>query len=310
MKANTNMKACFVKEVGSNKPGDILDIEDELAEARIKSGHAVEVPEDTDKGDDNEAHEEENDGDEPAMKSAAKVAEKKAKEVASEVEKQLKKIAERKSKAEPGANTVRVLSEEKPHRCFGEWLQDQVRWREGGDEIARKRLEQAARYGRKSPAGASSTGSTSGLELVPRYWADSVYTRPVSGFDLFSLFTQFPMEGKQVENIPVNAAYNPATQGCISYYTAEASAYTLSTLKTNNVQLSLNAQITASAATDQVLRFSPYAVENMIVEEMRRATLFKRNSKCVRGSGSGEPLGILSSTALVTVTKESGQSNS
>jgi len=60
-------------------------------------------------------------------------------------------------------------------------------------------------------------------------------------------------------------------------------------------------------ASDEILEDSPMSMENILRNGFRDGLNFALNNVFIRGSGAGQPLGILNAPCLVSVAKEAGQ---
>jgi len=86
----------------------------------------------------------------------------------------------------------------------------------------------------------------------------------------------------------------------------EADTVTAAKPKFRSMSLYLNKLMGLSYATDELLQDSP-ALEAVITESFAQEIGFVLDDVILNGSGSGQPLGILNSGALVTVSKEPSQ---
>jgi len=60
-------------------------------------------------------------------------------------------------------------------------------------------------------------------------------------------------------------------------------------------------------ASDEILEDSPMSMENILRNGFRDGLNFALNNVFIRGSGAGQPLGVLNAPCLVSVAKEAGQ---
>ena len=94
--------------------------------------------------------------------------------------------------------------------------------------------------------------------------------------------------------------------GIRAYWAAEAAEKTASKPKFRQIELSLNKLIGLCYATDELLQ-DANALAQTINEGFRDEFDFKITDAIINGSGAGQPLGILNSGCMVSVTKEAGQ---
>lgn len=126
---------------------------------------------------------------------------------------------------------------------------------------------------------------------------------------------------RMVRNIPLGANSNGITingvdetsrangsrwGGVQVFWEGEADAATATKPKFRRLEFKLRKMIGLCYATDELLADAS-ALESVIRQAFTEEFAFKVDDAIIRGSGGGQPLGILSSPSLVTVSKESGQ---
>ncbi|MEA2014340.1 MAG: phage major capsid protein, partial [Thermodesulfobacteriota bacterium] len=94
--------------------------------------------------------------------------------------------------------------------------------------------------------------------------------------------------------------------GVRSYWMAEADEKTASKPTFRQIELNLKKNVVLVYATDELLSDSA-ALESYIKETAPKEISFSVSDSIFRGTGAGQPLGILNSGCLVSVAKESGQ---
>jgi len=94
--------------------------------------------------------------------------------------------------------------------------------------------------------------------------------------------------------------------GVVAYWEAEAEAYTSSKPKFRKIELNLNKMIGLCYATDELLADS-VALESVVMESFPNVFGFKLDDAIFRGTGAGQPKGILAAGPKVQVAKETGQ---
>jgi HK97 family phage major capsid protein len=94
--------------------------------------------------------------------------------------------------------------------------------------------------------------------------------------------------------------------GVQAYWQEEADQIVGSKPKFRTMELSLKKLTGLCYATDELLEDAA-ALETVLKEAFAEEFGFKLDDAMLSGTGSGEPLGILKSTALVTAAKEAGQ---
>ena len=94
--------------------------------------------------------------------------------------------------------------------------------------------------------------------------------------------------------------------GILAYWAAEAAEKTKSKPKFRQIDLSLNKLIGLCYATDEMLD-DVSALEQTINDGFNAEFDFKLTDGVINGTGAGQPLGIVNSGCMVSVSKEAGQ---
>jgi len=94
--------------------------------------------------------------------------------------------------------------------------------------------------------------------------------------------------------------------GIRGYWTAEGDDLTASAPKFRQIELVLNKLAANYTATDEVL-MDASVLEQEVIAGFTGEMAFKIQDAIIRGNGAGKPQGILSSPALISVGKETGQ---
>lgn len=115
--------------------------------------------------------------------------------------------------------------------------------------------------------------------------------------------------GLKINAIDESSRANGSRVGGIqALWEGEADAYTGSRPKFRQIQLVLKKLTGLCYATEELLQDAS-ALEAVVSQGFAEEFGFKLDDAIFRGSGAGQPLGILSSPSLVTVAKESSQSS-
>lgn len=90
------------------------------------------------------------------------------------------------------------------------------------------------------------------------------------------------------------------------YWIGEGGTYTASRPKLRRYELKLGKLVGLVYATDENLQDAAQ-LESLIMREYPKEFDFQANNKIFRGSGAGEPMGVLNAPGKVSVAKETGQ---
>lgn len=95
--------------------------------------------------------------------------------------------------------------------------------------------------------------------------------------------------------------------GVRMYWDAEAAQMTTTKPAYMKVELRLHKLMGISYATDELLQDSGIAIEQHLYKVFGMEMAFKIGDAIINGTGAGMPLGLLNSSATVSITKETGQ---
>ncbi len=96
--------------------------------------------------------------------------------------------------------------------------------------------------------------------------------------------------------------------GVQAYWRAEAATVSGSAPKLRNIRMALEDLMAICYSTDQLLADSA-ALGAIIKDAFTEEMAFKLDAAIIEGDGAGKPLGLLNSAALISIAKESGQTN-
>lgn len=185
---------------------------------------------------------------------------------------------------------------------FGEMLRAVVTAARGGGEID-KRLVRAA-------------GLSEGVPADGGFLVQTDFSR-----DLLKRTYETGILSSRVRRIPVSAAANglkinaidedsratgSRLGGVVAYWLNEAGLKTASQPKFRQMELSLKKLIGLCYATDELLQDTA-ALEAIISEAFAEEIGFQVDDSIFRGTGAGQPLGILNAGSLITVAAEAAQ---
>jgi len=148
--------------------------------------------------------------------------------------------------------------------------------------------------------------------LVQKDFSAELLKRMYQTGQIVSRTRKIPLSGNS-NGIKINAidedsrADGSRWGGVLGYWANEAAALTQSKPKFRRVELQLNKLIALCYATDELLEDAS-ALEAVIQESFGEEMTFKVEDAIINGTGAGQPLGILNSGALITQSKDSGDS--
>jgi len=204
----------------------------------------------------------------------------------------------------PEAKPIPSATDEKRFASFGEQLMATYRAAMPGGWLDERLSTRAA-------SGLNETNPSDGGFLVQQDFVSDLLKRTYETGVLASKVKKIPISTNS-NSLKINAidedsrANGSRWGGVQTYWEGEADQLTGSRPKFRVLELSLKKLTGLCYATDELLQDAA-ALESVIREAFAEEFGFKIDDSIVAGSGAGEPLGILSSGALVTVAKETSQ---
>jgi len=138
--------------------------------------------------------------------------------------------------------------------------------------------------------------------ILENVWTSGLVTSRVTRYTLSGNSNALKLNGMD----ETSRADGSRAGGIRGYWAGEADEKTSSKPKFRQIELKLNKLIGLCYATDELLEDAS-ALESVITTGFTKEFDFKITDAIINGTGAGQPLGILSSGCLVSVTKEAGQ---
>jgi len=169
------------------------------------------------------------------------------------------------------------------------------------------------RLSTRAASGLNESSPTDGGFLVQQDFVKELLKRTYETGILASRVRKIPISsssnGLKIKAIDEDSRANGSRWGGIqAYWQDEADEISASKPKFRTMDLSLKKLTGLCYATDELLQDST-ALENVLKEAFAEEFGFKIDDAILNGNGAGEPLGVLNSTALVTVPKETSQTD-
>lgn len=223
---------------------------------------------------------------------------------------QSKRAATPEAAAKPTVQLVSVRSAEDGNQAmsFGLWLleaRDAAQGRGVGP-----RLEAGMREARSQ--GLNIANPADGGFLVTTDVSQTIFQRMYESGQVLSRCNKLPPLSTSADGISIPAvdetsrATGSRAGGVQGYWVSEGTAPTASKPKLREVQLKLNALACLGYATDSLLQHAAVLGQFMIQAFSQELSFLAENA-VLRGTGAGQPQGIINSGALVSVSKETGQ---
>ncbi len=164
---------------------------------------------------------------------------------------------------------------------------------------------------KKAATGMGELVGSDGGFLVPPQYSTKIFERVYSENNLLAKTDQYTAAGN-VMVFPRNNESSRATGsrwgGVRAYWVQEGSTGTASAPTFGQLRLQLNKLMCLARVTEELLKDSSTSLESYLTRVFALEIGFTANNALYRGTGAGQPLGILNAPCAVTVSKESGQS--
>ena len=195
-------------------------------------------------------------------------------------------------------------NEERKFKTFGEQLMAAYRASMPGGQVDNRLTTRAA-------SGLNESNPSDGGFLVQQDFVSELLKRTYETGILASKVKKIPIStsanGLKINAVDEDSRANGSRFGGVqTYWEGEADKLAGSKPKFRVLELSLKKLTGLCYATDELLQDTA-ALESVIRQAFAEEFGFKIDDAILTGTGAGEPLGILNSSSLVTVAKETNQ---
>lgn len=163
---------------------------------------------------------------------------------------------------------------------------------------------------KKAATGMGELVGADGGFLVPPTFSSTIFERVYNENNLLARTDQYTAGGN-VMVFPRNAESSRATGsrwgGVRAYWVQEGSTITNSAPTFGQLRLQLNKLACLARVTQELITDSSTAMETYLSRVFALEIGFTANNAIFRGTGAGQPLGLLNAPCAVTVSAESGQ---
>lgn len=146
--------------------------------------------------------------------------------------------------------------------------------------------------------------------LIPEEFRNELWLAVEQDNPLWSLVTHVPM-GATTVKIPYVHGFDESgglVYGGIQWsWLDELETKTTTRPKFGRISLSLSKVAGLAYASDEILDDSPQSMENILKKGFADGLTFEITRALIRGTGAGQPQGVLNAPCLVSITKEVGQ---
>lgn len=220
------------------------------------------------------------------------------------IEAKVNEILERYKRTDNKLSNSKKLIEDPPlYKDIGHLLQD-VRSAAVNGEIPTS-LRTYQKYWSKALN--TSVGSEGGFLIAPEY-TEGILANVYDTGALLKDVRKIPITSNRLVMRAIDETSRASSRlgGLTHYWIAEESTITASQFKFRQIEWVLKKIAVRLDATEELLQDAS-ALTAFINVELPKELIFGVENAIIRGSGAGQPLGILNSGALIEVAKESGQ---
>lgn len=168
------------------------------------------------------------------------------------------------------------------------------------------KVDDRLNYGAAAPGtyGNENVGLDGGF-AVPIEFATEIAAHSLEEDSLLALCDDNPISGNSM-TYPSDETTPWGTDGVRAYWEGEADTGVGTKPKIKPNTMRLNKLMGIVPLTDELLEDAP-AMGSYVTGKLGESIRYKANDAIFNGTGAGQPAGILNASALVTVSKESGQ---
>lgn len=165
----------------------------------------------------------------------------------------------------------------------------------------------------RAPTGSSEVDPTGGGFLVQTDFMEAIFMLAHDMGEILGRVNKIPISDK-ANGIKINAVDESSRStgsrwgGVQSYWVGEGTTVAPSKPKFRRVEFDLKKLFSLAYMTDELLQDST-AMTAILGQAFAEEIMFMTEDAIFEGSGAGQPLGVLNSSSLVTVAKQSGQAN-
>lgn len=156
----------------------------------------------------------------------------------------------------------------------------------------------------------SAGDAEAGGYLIPTEFSTMLMERAVERSDIMQRAMIIPMATNKLD-IPYLDGFNEATgkvAGNIEFlWKGEKAAYAAKDFVLGLIELNLRKCTGLAYMTDEILKFSPISAEPILIRAFDHGLNKALTKAFIRGTGAGQPLGVLNAPATVEVAKEPEQ---
>jgi len=149
-----------------------------------------------------------------------------------------------------------------------------------------------------------------GGALIPVEFRNQLLVMVEESNELLPRCTQIPM-ATQIIEVPLLYSFDQSSglvHGGIQWkWIDEDAQFSETRPKTSKIQLKLHKLTGLAYVSDELMRFSPQSVEALITRGFVDGLNYQYNYVLVRGTGAGQPQGVLNANCKVSTSAESGQ---
>ena len=202
-----------------------------------------------------------------------------------------------------------------PHKfkSFGHFCHDLVKAGPDGREASEELItwnKTVHEYRIENKATIAAGNAETGGSLIPTEFSNQVLERVKAKSSIMQNAMIIPMGSNRIV-IPLIAGFDES-QGVVDgnvrwYWKGEEVVGVASNFETGAVALTLQKCIGMAKVTDEIIRWSPQSIEALVQRSFETGLNMAVNKACLRGTGAGQPRGVIGAPCTIAVPKETSQ---
>lgn len=312
-KTKTKAITAYVLQMdfGANAEGDVINMDADEAAPLVEAGILAEATADDVGGDDaeeGEAPPADMPEDNAALtRAVSRLSKNLELGIAKATELAVNKVT---AGRKPSGLTVPATVKQPVFKSMGEMCVGLINAKKGDTKAMRMLGAYQDEIRVKAPLGANEGNVLQGGYFLKPEWYKEVWDKIRDYPKLLERTDRYSITGSTFNISTINEtglADGQRHAGVLGYWVAEAASLTSSYPATSTVQAVLQTNVVFVYATNQLLEDANIeSFDKKITELAMLELLWQEDAAVISGSGSSQPLGILNQPALVTVTKNAG----
>lgn len=152
--------------------------------------------------------------------------------------------------------------------------------------------------------------NSEGGALIPQAFAQQIWERSIEGDEIYNRTMRMPTDSNNLtfRTLKDDDHSSNIYGGIKTYYTEEAAQLTESQPVFERINFKLKKLAALAYVSNEMIEDSPITLEPYLMTKFSDAIRWRRNKDILVGTGASQPLGILNSPSLISITEDGSQS--